>query len=137
MTIEIIISILGALGGFEFVKWLFTHKAASRVAEAQADNAEFKTLQETIVFLQEQLKEKEERFAKQTTALRELQTEVFTEKDTRHKAELELALKRCNDQMCPFRQPPNAYTPIPAGLTIEEYQKHKHLSDSSNAIPQN
>ncbi len=35
--------------------------------------------------------------------------------------EVELATVRCNDQTCPFRQPPTALTPPPPGLTKEEF----------------
>lgn len=121
MTWETAIAILASLGGLEFIKWLFNRKASSRLALAEAESAEFHTLQETVQFLQTQLQEKEERFASQTDRLRRCQDDLFGEREARHKAELELALKRCEEQDCPFRQPPNANTPPRKGLTKEEY----------------
>ena len=121
------LAILGGLGGLEFFKWLFNRKANSRIALAEAESAEFHTLQETVQFLQTQLQEKEERFANQTERLRKTQDDLFKEREARHKAELELALKRCDDDECPFRQPPNAHTPPKSGLTKEQYHSQKLL----------
>lgn len=134
---ESVITILGALGGFEFVKWLFNRKSAGRIATAEAEIAEFHTLKETIQFLQTQLKEKEERFAEQTNLVRKLNSEVVEltltigKKDLEHSKEiaaleLELVTVRCDDKPCPFRQPPNAHTPPREGLTKEEYHKSKN-----------
>lgn len=108
-TVEIIIAILGSLGGLELVKWLFNRKANSRIAESEADSAEFHTLQEAMLFLQGQVKEKEERFAEQTERLRQLQTDYFNERELRFSAELELCQKRCNVKGCSKREPQNGY----------------------------
>lgn len=119
--------ILGALGGFEFIKWVFNRKTDSRLAVAAAQSAEFHTLQETVQFLQSQLQEKEERFANQTERLRKTQDDLFSEREARHNAELELAMKRCDDNDCPFRRPPNAQTPPKPGMTRVEYHSQKLL----------
>lgn len=124
---QLLLAILGSLGGLEFFKWLINRKANSRIALAEAESAEFHTLQETVQFLQAQLQEKEERFANQTERLRKTQDDLFKEREARHKAELELALKRCDDNDCPFRMPPNAYTPPKTGLTKEQYHSQKLL----------
>lgn len=118
---QALIAIVGGFGGLEFIKWLFNRKTNTRIAIAAAESAEFHTLQETIQFLQKQLQEKEERFANQTDRLRRTQDDLFKEREARHLAELELALRRCDDDACPFRQPPNAHTPPRPGLTIEQY----------------
>lgn len=128
MPWETVITILGALGGFEFVKWLFNRKSAGRIATAEAEIAEFHTLQEMIQFLETQLKEKEERFAEQTTLVRKLNTEVIELTQQKAASELELALKRCDDMDCPFRRPPNAQTPPKEGLTKEQYHEQKILN---------
>lgn len=125
---ESIIAIITALGGIETVKFFLNRKTNSRIALAEAQAAEFHTLQETVVFLQHQLQEKEERFANQTDRLRSTQDDLFKERELRHKAELELALKRCDDQYCPFRRPPNAHTPPHPGVTKEEYHQQKLLT---------
>lgn len=124
---QILIAILGSIGGFEFVKWLFNRKTDSRLAVAAAESAEFHTLQETNEFLQKQLQFKEERFVEQTERLRRTQDDLFNEREARYAAELELAVKKCEDQSCPFRMPPNAQTPPMPGLSREEYHKQKLL----------
>ena len=126
---QIVATLVGAFGGFEFFKWGFNRK---RVARAD----EFKLLRETNEFLQQQLKEKEERFIDQTQLVRRLNTEVLdltrqmAEKDVEHvkkiaALELELLEVRCNDKPCPFRTPPNAHTPPKKGLTKEKYHAQK------------
>lgn len=126
---QLFIAALGTLGGLEFIKWVFNRKRVARVDE-------FKLLREANVFLQQQLKEKEERFVDQTQLVRRLNTEVLD--ITRQKAEmevgylkriaeleLELVEVRCNDKPCPFREPPNAYTKPRRGLTKEQYHEQK------------
>lgn len=129
---QLLLTALGTLGGFEFIKWVFNRKRVARVDE-------FKLLREANVFLQQQLKEKEERFVDQTQLVRRLNTEVLD--ITRQKAEmevgylkrmaeleLELVEVRCNDKPCPFRKPPNAYTPPKKGQTKEQYHAQKQTA---------
>ncbi len=129
---ETLIAIIGALGGFEFVKWIFNRKTNSRIALAEAESKEFHTLQETNEWLQKQLQLKEERFAEQTQLVRKQNTEILNltrelaNKDISHAKEIaelriELANVRCEDEYCPFRQPPNSKTPPHPGLTKEQY----------------
>lgn len=142
MSWEIISTIIGTILGSqavaEIVRWIKNRKTDSRIEEAHADSEEFNSLRETIQFLQEQLKGKEERFAEQTSIVRNLNTEVIQltreKADTelayaRYKADTELELEkvRCEDKPCPWRRPPNAYTePKPQGVTKEEYQNEKN-----------
>lgn len=133
---EILVLILGALGGFEFVKWLwaqfFNRKNNARIADSEADKSEFHVLQEIIQFLQEQIKEKEMRFAEQTELVRKYKTEILDLTTKLAKAEIKYAQDiaameiqmikvKCQDESCPFRLPPNAFTPPKNGLTKEEY----------------
>lgn len=133
---ETLVTILGALGGLEFVKWLFNRKTNSRIAIADAESKEFHTLQETNEWLQKQLQLKEERFAEQTQLVRKQNTEILdltrriAEAEIAHAQEvaalrIELAEVRCNDENCPFRQPPNSKTPPQPGLTKEQYHAQK------------
>ena len=85
-------SILGTLSLWEMVKYFINRKTNKRKEEAEADNAEFQVLREMITFLQEQLKEKEERFADQTARLRKTQDENFNL--LREKAMLELSIEK-------------------------------------------
>ncbi|MDD6868604.1 MAG: hypothetical protein PUE39_03500 [bacterium] len=128
MTWETLIAIIGAVGGstglIELVKYFANRKTNSRIAETKADVAEFHILQETNLFLQEQLKVKEERFAEQTQLVRQQNRYIITLERKVADLEIELVKVRCNDEYCPFREPPTAKTPPRPGMSKEEY----HLS---------
>lgn len=127
MTWETAIMVIGALGGLEFIKYIATRKASKRVsdatadsAESQADSDEFHVLRETIEFLQEQLKEKEERFAEQTKVMRSLNSEIISITDSKNDEilklteqcgtlRLELQKYRCVVPKCAKREPQNGY----------------------------
>jgi len=102
-------SILGTLGGWEMIKYLINRKTNTRKAEAEADSSEFTVLRDTVVFLQEQLQKKEERFAEQTDLVRKLTSENL--ELTRENAMLktEKALKLCERRNCAQRQPQSGY----------------------------
>ena len=128
MTWETLIAIIGAVGGstglIELVKYFANRKTNSRIAETKADVAESHILQETNLFLQEQLKVKEERFAEQTQLVRQQNRDIITLERKVADLEIELVKVRCNDEYCPFREPPTAKTPPRPGMSKEEY----HLS---------
>ena len=146
MNWETIVAVIGALGGFELVKWLYSvianRKNNKRINDAEAEASEFHVLEEQIQFMQEQLKDKEVRFVEQTNLLRNTQRELLATE--REKAvmeveylkkvadlDLELANVRCNDELCPFRQPPTAKTPPKPGVTKEQYFKQREENDSA------
>lgn len=85
-------SILGGLSIWEAVKYWQNRKTNKRIEEAEADRSEFSILREMNTFLQEQLRDKEERFSEQTHRLRKTQDENF--RLLREKAMLELALAK-------------------------------------------
>jgi DNA repair ATPase RecN len=128
--LEIIASVIGALGGWEAIKYLINRKSNQRTAVAEADLAQFHTLQETLQFLQSQLKEKEERFAEQTNIVRKLNLDIIDLIKEKGEMEVKMVTVRCDDADCPFRQPPNANTPPKAGLTIEQYQERKESQEA-------
>lgn len=107
--VPLVVSMLLALGGFEFIKWAFARKTDKRVLEASADSSEFSVLKETTIFLQEQLKLKEERFAEQTQVVRKLTTDNL--ELTREVAMLktERGLKLCERRNCVQREPQSGY----------------------------
>lgn len=109
MNWETLIGIVGCLGGFEAVKFIINRKQNRRIAEAEADDSELNTVRGTVQFLQDQLQQKEERFADQTERLRATQSDLFAERELRHKKELELMQKRCEVRHCPNREPQNGY----------------------------
>lgn len=113
MELTGIVTIIGAMGGFEAIKWgiraWVNRKNNARIADARADAEEFKALREYNEFLQKQLSEKEERFVDQTGRLRQVQDELFTLKESYSDVKLELALKRCERKKCGDREPQNGY----------------------------
>ena len=79
---------------------------------------------------QQDIKDWEERFTDQTTVLRGVQRELIqANKDQMALTEeianlkVELAEKRCDDRNCPYRLPPNAFTPPAKGVTKEQYHE--------------
>lgn len=106
---EVLIAIFAAIGGFETVKYFINRKQNKRIAEAQADSDEFKVLREQVQFLQEQLIEKEKRFAEQTNQVRSLNNDVFTLLKEKAQIELEHQRYKCVVANCVKRQPQNGY----------------------------
>ena len=103
---EIFISVFGALGGIESIKYLLERRVNMRRARSQADSDEFHVLRETTEFLQQQMKMKEELSVEQNSRLRDLQHSLFEECEKRHRAEIDLAIYRCELTDCPHRLPP-------------------------------
>lgn len=113
MDLTTILTIIGALGGAEGLKWAWSawrnRKTNARKEEAEADSAEFGVLKETTEFLQTQLKEKEQRFAEQTEHIMKLNDEVLALTKRIGALELELQRYRCVVPKCPKREPQNGY----------------------------
>ena len=113
MDMTTILTIIGALGGFEGAKWAITsfvnRRTNARKEEAEADSAEFNILKETTEFLQAQLQAKEERFAEQTNMVRSQTDEILRLTKEKGALELELQKYRCVVQKCPKREPQNGY----------------------------
>lgn len=107
--IETLVTVLTAMGGWEAVKYLINRKSNARISEAEADSAEFHILKEHIEFLQEQNKQKEERFADQTQLVRNLNNEVLELTKKNGSLELELQRYRCIRAKCSQREPQNGY----------------------------
>lgn len=107
--IGVAVTVITALGGFEFVKWVATRKYGKRKDEAEADDSEFGVLRKQVEFLQEQLLKKEERFAAQTDVLRA--TTARELELTRRVAALEVerGLKLCEKRNCANREPQSGY----------------------------
>ena len=122
-VVETAIAVLGTLGGFELIKWLFTRKSNKRVetaeadiAEVRAESAEFDYLNKRIGVAEQQLLTKEERFHEQTQHLRELQRQLL-EKTIEvgqlqariASLEAERAMKLCERRGCMDRMPQSGY----------------------------
>lgn len=107
--VEVIAALIGAIGGWEAIKYFLNRKTNQRIAEAQADSVEFGTLKETVEFLQQQLHDKEQRFCEQTDRLRKVQDDYFELLKEKAKLELDLQRYRCVVAKCPNREPQNGY----------------------------
>lgn len=105
----VIASVLTAFGGWEAIKYFINKDTNKRIAEAEADSVEFTLLRDTNNFLQEQLQNKEHRFAEQTELVRKLNSEKFDL--LQENAELKLKLERykCVIKGCGQREPKNGY----------------------------
>ena len=108
-VIETLVAILTSLIGWELVKYLINRKSNARISEAEADSAEFHVMKEQIEFMQEQMKQKEERFAEQTTLVRNLNNELLDITKKLGSTELELQKYRCIRPKCLEREPQNGY----------------------------
>lgn len=116
---EIVIGIcsaIGAIGGWELIKYLINLKTNKRKEEAEADSLEFGVLKDTVSFLQEQLHEmvrqdaeKEKRFVEQTHRLRKVQDDNYNLLKEKSRLELDLQKYKCIREKCANRQPPNGY----------------------------
>lgn len=102
-------SVLGTLGGWEMIKYLLNRKTNNRKAEAEADSSEFTVLRDTVVFLQEQLQKKEERFAEQTNLVRKLTNENLELTRENSMLKTERGLKLCERRNCMNREPQSGY----------------------------
>ena len=105
----IIATIVGAVGGLEFIKWIVARKTGKRMEEASADDSEFSVLRKQIEFLQEQLLKKEERFAAQTDALRDATRKELELTREVTMLKTERSLKLCERRMCAERMPQSGY----------------------------
>lgn len=103
------VSIITALGGYEFVKYVINRKNNQRLSDTEADSEEFRILKEVTEFLQEQLRNKEERFAEQTDRLRQSQDREFKLLEENGKLKLDIQRWKCITKKCERREPQNGF----------------------------
>lgn len=105
--------LITALGGIEGVKqllkWWMNRKNMARIDDTKADREEFELLRDVTSFLEKTLSEKEQRFVEQTERLRQTQADLLQQKEENTELRIELALKKCEKQKCPQREPPTGY----------------------------
>lgn len=118
-----VVSLIAALGGLEFLKWLWTRKSKARMAAAEADVAELKAekdeyylLRERLEFMDKQMLGKEQRFDEQTAVLREVQKQLNEEVKNNGLLSAEIAalkaeraMKLCQVRNCSRREPQSGY----------------------------
>ena len=135
--IDVFVKVLIAFGGLEFFKWLFTRKQNKRVAEAQADNAEYESYQKQIDRYEERMADKDRviaekdarledkenkyhdmsnKYHEQTLLLREVQAERLKKEEEcgNYKAKIsellaERKMKLCERKGCGQRMPQSGY----------------------------
>lgn len=121
--VKTIVTIVTTLGGFEGIKWLMNRKSNKAIAEASADTAEIKAeeseftyLRGRVEFAEQQLLLKEQRFAEQTSVLRDAQRDLLnsTLENGKLQAEIarlnaERAMKLCERRGCKERLPQSGY----------------------------
>lgn len=108
-TVMVVSAIVGSVSFWELVKYLFHRRANRRKADSEADASEFSVLRETVVFLQEQLHKKEERFAAQTEVVRRLNAENLELVREVTTLKTERGLKLCERRNCLQREPQSGY----------------------------
>lgn len=118
-----VVSLLLALGGLEFLKWLWTRKSKARMVAAEADAAELKAekdeyylLRERLEFVDKQMLEKEQRFNEQTNLLRETNKQLMEQIKENGllsakiaALEAERSMKLCQVPNCQKREPQSGY----------------------------
>ena len=105
----IVSAIVGSLGFWELVKYLLHRRANSRKADSEADASEFSVLRDTMIFMENQLKNKEERFAEQTAVVRKLNAENLELVREVTMLKTERCLKLCERRNCLKREPQSGY----------------------------
>ena len=113
---EQIVAILGALGGFEAIKWGITtwlhRRTDARREEAAADALEQENHQRHIDWLERRLEQRDRKIDALYAELRESQSVNLQLVHEKHALELELkeaTIRRCNVRGCANRQPPSEY----------------------------
>ena len=116
MSLETILSLLAALGGFELIRWLVTtilHRRTDRRKErASATAAEDENERKQVTWLENRLAERDAKIDALYVELRQEQGARLEEVHRRHEVELQLkeaALKRCDVHGCTNRRPPSDY----------------------------
>ena len=113
MNLETFLAIAGAFGGLEALKWITQLRTSRKKADAEADEAldalvakRIRTYEESITFLQSQLREKELQFSDISAKYQEAMKHSL--ELTRQLGEMKLKYRssRCDRKNCENRKPP-------------------------------
>lgn len=135
--VDVLVTVVGAFGGLELFKWLFTRKSNVRLAETDADKSEFEKYQQQIEFNLERISAKDkiiaekdaqlvdkenkyhqlaEKYHDQTLVLRETNAKLLKKEEEcgnlkAKNSELlaERKMKLCERKGCAQRQPQSGY----------------------------
>lgn len=107
-----IITVIGALGGLEFIKWIANRKAYFRKENASAKDAELSVHEKQIERYEQRLAQRDAKVDAIYKELREEQKRNLELIEKVNKLELDkeiLTLQKCEVRGCPKRQPPGVY----------------------------
>lgn len=110
------LTILGALGGLEAIKWMVNfyvnRKTNARKEDAVADAAENENERKQVAWLEERIAQRDAKIDAIYVELRQEQAEKLNLIHKNHGLELkntELTYKKCDVRGCPNRKPPSDY----------------------------
>lgn len=110
------LTILGALGGFEAIKWMVNfyvnRKTDARKEDASADSMEDENERKQVDWLEKRLAERDAKIDTIYVELRQEQAAHLDEIHKRHETELKLKesdMKRCEVRKCLEREPQTGY----------------------------
>lgn len=110
------LTILGALGGLEAIRWgvtfLVNRKTDARKEDATADSMEDENQRKQVDWLEKRLAERDAKIDSIYGELRQEQSVKLDEIQKRHEVELklkEMEAKRCDVRGCSNRMPPSDY----------------------------
>ncbi len=110
------LTILGALGGLEAIKWIVNfyvnRKTDARKEDAAADAAENENERKQVAWLEERIAQRDTKIDAIYVELRQEQAEKLQLIYDKHELELKLKeaeIKKCDVRGCGNRQPPSDY----------------------------
>lgn len=110
------LTILGALGGLEAIKWIVNfyvnRKTDARKEDAAADAAENENERNQVAWLEERIAQRDTKIDAIYVELRQEQAEKLQLIYDKHELELRLKeseIKKCDVRGCSNRQPPSDY----------------------------
>lgn len=116
LNLETIIGIAGAFGGLEALKWLANLRSTRRKADGEAAESvenvvakRVKTYEDSILFLQNQLQEKEKQFAELSAKYQESMQRELKLTQALGDMKLKYRSSRCDRKECENRKPPFAW----------------------------
>lgn len=110
------LALIGALGGFEAIKWIVNfyvnRRTNARKEDASADAMENENERKQVAWLEERIAQRDAKIDTIYVELRQEQAAHLEEVHKRHELELRLKeaeIKKCDVRGCSSRQPPSDY----------------------------
>lgn len=110
------LSVLGAIGGLEAIRWVVTfwvnRKTDARKEDATADSMEDENERKQVAWLEERISQRDAKIDALYVELRQEQSGKLNLIHKNHELELkntELTYKKCDVRGCQNRQPPSDY----------------------------